>query len=89
MGDYKLHSFFQLSGQSMAVIEGTLMECEFLLLPKDGHTLFHCGMISQEMFEILYFMGGNPVHHNFEYGIFLLCSHPVHYMQVNVCMSSP
>ena len=31
--------------QSMAVIEGTLMDCEFLPLPKDGHTLFHCGVV--------------------------------------------
>ena len=88
-GDYKLHSFLQLSGWSMVVIEGTLMECEFLLFPKDGHSLFHCGVVSQEMFEILYFMGGNALHHNFEYGIFLLCSYPVCYMQVYTCVSSP
>ena len=88
-GDYKPHSFLQLSGQSMVVIEGTLMEYEFLPLPKDGHTLFHCSMVPQEMFEILYFMGGNPLHHNFEYGIFLLCSYPVHYMQVHMHVSSP
>ena len=87
--DYKLHIFLQLSGWSIAVIEGTLMEQEFLLLPKDGHTLFHHGMVPKEMFVILYFMGGNSIHHNFKYGIFLLCSYPVCYMQVHSCVSGP
>ena len=32
--------------------EGTLMEHEFLLLPKDDHTLFHHGMVSQKMFVV-------------------------------------
>ena len=43
-GDHKLQSFFQLSGQSMVVIEGTLMEHKFLSLPQDGHALFHHSM---------------------------------------------
>ena len=64
-GHYKLQTFFQLSGQSMAVVKGTLMECEFLPLPKDGHALLHCRVVSQEMFEILYSMRGNPLHDNF------------------------
>ena len=81
-GDYKLHSFLQLSGQSMVVVEGTLMECEFLPFFKDAHTLLCLGVVPQEMFEILYFMAGNPLHHNFEYGIFLLHSYPVCHMQV-------
>ena len=33
-GDYKLQSLIQLSGQSMVVIEGTLMNYEFLPLPR-------------------------------------------------------
>ena len=69
-GDYELHSFPQLSDQSMAVVEGTLMEHEFYPLPTDGHTLIHNGVVPQEMFEILSLMGENPLHHNFEYGIF-------------------
>ena len=73
-GDYKPHIFLWLSGQGMAVVEGTLMEHEFLPFPKDDHTLFHHSVVPQKMLEILYFMGGNPLHHNFEYGIFLLCS---------------
>ena len=88
-GDYRLHSFLQLYGQSMAVIEGTLMEHEFLPFPKDGHTLFCYGRVPQKMFEILYFMGGNPLHHNFEHGIFLLHSYPVPYMQVHTHVSDP
>ena len=75
-----------LASWSMAVVEGILMEHEFLPFPKDGHTLFHHGVVPQEMFKILYFMGGNPLHHNFEYGIFLLCSYPVCYMQVYMHM---
>ena len=89
LGDHKLQSFLQLSRQSMAVIEGTLMEHEFLPLPQDGHALFHCGVVSQKMFEILYFMGGNPLHHDFKYVIFLLCSYPVNYMKVYMCVRSP
>ena len=81
-GDHKLQSFLELSGQSMAVIEGTLMEHEFHPVPQDGNALFYCGMVSQKMFEIPYFIGGNLLHHNFKYGIFLLHSYPVHYMQV-------
>ena len=88
-GENKPQSFFQLSSWSMAVVKGTLMEYEFLPLPKDGHALFHCGVVSQEMFEILYFMGGNPLHDNFEFGVFLLHSYPVGYMQVYMCMSGP
>ena len=49
-GDYKLHSFLQLSGQSMAVIEGTLVECEFLPFLKDGNTLLCHGVVAQKMF---------------------------------------
>ena len=60
-GDYKPQSLFQLSDQSMVVIEGTMIEHVFLPLPNNGHTLFHHGMVPQEMFEILYFMGGNPL----------------------------
>ena len=41
-GDYKLHGFLQLSGQGMMVVKGTMMEYEFLPLPKDGYTLLHC-----------------------------------------------
>ena len=44
-GDYKLHHFFQLSSCSMTVIEGTLVECEFIPFPKDCHTLFCSGMV--------------------------------------------
>ena len=88
-GDYKPHRFLQISSQGVAVVEGTLMECEFLLLLKDCYTLFHWSMVSKEMFEIPYFMGGNPLHHNFKYGIFLLCSYLVHYMQVYTCVSGP
>ena len=79
-GDYKLHCFFQLSCQSMVVIQGTFVECEFLPFPKGGHTLFCSGIVPQEVFQILYLMGGDPLHHNCEYGIFFLCSHPVCYM---------
>ena len=67
-GNYEQHCFFQLSGQSMAVIEGTLVQHEFLPLPKDGHTLFHSGVVPWEMFQILYFMGADPLHCNFEMG---------------------
>ena len=49
-GNYELHHFFQLSSWSMTVIEGTLVECEFLPFPKDGHTFFHGGMVPQEMY---------------------------------------
>ena len=87
-GYYKPHSFLQLSSQSMVVIEGTLMECEFLPFPKDDHTLFHNSVVSQEMFKILCFMGGNPLHHNFEYRIFL-CSYPVYYTHVYMCVGGP
>ena len=87
--DYKLHSFLQCPSGSMVLVEGTLMEHEFLPFPKDGHTLFHRGMVPQEMFKIIYFMGGNPLHYNLEYGIFLLCSYPVHYMQVHVHVGGP
>ena len=69
--------------------KSTLMEHEFLLLPKDGHTLFHSGVIPQEMLQILYFMGGDPLHHNCEYGIFLLGSYSVHYMHVYTYVGSP
>ena len=72
----------------MAVIEDTLMDHEFLPLPQDGHALFHQGVVTQRLFEILYFMEGNPLHHNFEYGIFFLHSYMVHYMQVCVPVSS-
>ena len=81
--------FFQLSSQCMAVVKGTLMECEFLPLPKDGNVLFCHGMVSQEMSEILYFMEGNSLYDNFEFGIFLFHSYPVHCMQVYMCMSGP
>ena len=74
VGTTKLHGFLQLSSWGMAVVEGTLLKHEFLPLPKDGHALFHHGMVPQGMFKIMYFMGGNPLHHNFEYGIFLLCT---------------
>ena len=73
----------------MAVIESTLMECEFLPTPKKGHTLFCSCMVPKEMFEILYFMGKDPLHHNVKYGILLLCSHPVSYMQFYMCLGSP
>ena len=49
MGTKKLQSVFQLSSQSMEVIKWTLMECELLPLPKDGHNLFICGMVPWEM----------------------------------------
>ena len=88
-GDYKLHDFLQHSGWTMTLVKGILIECEFLPLPKDGHTLLHCSTIPQEMFEILYFMGGNPLHHHLKHGIFLFCSYPVGYMQVYACVSSP
>ena len=61
-GDYELHLFFQLSSQSMAVIEGTLVEHEFLPFPKDNHTLFFIGVVPLEMFQTLYYMGGDPLH---------------------------
>ena len=64
-GDYELHCFFQLSGWSMAVIEGTLVECEFLPFPKDGHTLFCSGVVPQDVFQILYFMGGRSTQSQF------------------------
>ena len=89
MGDSKLHGFLQLSSWGMVVVEGTLVDHEFLLLPKDGCTLFHYSVVSQEMFEILYFMEGNPLHHNFEYGIVLLHSHPVYYEHVYTYVSGP
>ena len=86
-GDYKLQSFFQLSGESIAVVEGTLMSMNFFLSPHDGHALFHHAVVSQKMFEILHLMGGNPLHHNFKYRIFLLHSYPVHSMHIYMHVS--
>ena len=67
-GDYKLQSFLQLPGQSMMVIEDTLMEGEFFPLPQDGNALFCHGMVSQKISEILHFIGRNPPHYNFNIG---------------------
>ena len=48
-GDYKPQSFLQLPTQRMAVIEGMLMECEFLTVLQDGYAFFHHGMVSKKM----------------------------------------
>ena len=56
---------------------------------KDSYTLFCSGVVPQEMFQIPYFMGEDPLHHNFEYEIFFLCSHPFHFMQVYMHVGSP
>ena len=63
-GDYKLQNFFQLVNQYVAMVESILVECELLLLPKGGHSLFNVGVLSQEMLQILYVLSRDPFDQN-------------------------
>ena len=71
-GDDEPQNFFQLTRQCVAIVEGSLVEHQFFLLFRDSLSLFHVCIISQQMFQILHFLVGNPLDHGLKYGIFRL-----------------
>ena len=78
--DKKPQNFFQLTSQSVVMVEGSLVEHQPFPLSKDSLFLPCVCIISQQMLKILYFLVGNPHDCSLRYWIFLLSGHIISHM---------
>ena len=86
-GDYELQNFFQLISWCLVMVQGSLLEHQFLLLSKDSFSLLSICIISQQVFQILHFPVRDSLDCGLKYWIFLLGSHPFSHMEVHMHFS--
>ena len=83
-GDYKPQNFLQLASQCMMVIEGFLVEHQFFLLLKDGHSLFSVHIVSQKIYM---HVGGSSLDGSLPDALMYLLISLSHQLVVDICSS--
>ena len=71
VGTMNCKTSFNLGSCCVAMVEGSLVDCQLFPLLKDSLSLIHDCIISHQMFQILHFLVRNPLNCGLKYGIFL------------------
>ena len=80
MGTTNCKTSSNFTSQCVAKVEGSLVEHQLFLLSKDSFPFLSICIVSQQVFQILYFLVRDPLNCSLKYWILLLGSHPFSHM---------